>query len=233
MPSCYVCTVHDDPSPDDRAVGSCTTCGVLTCVYDGARVHNAGRFQCALCLTRVLLRDAGIVLDPGDDGGGGGGGMAQAARAYFGSSEQFERDAQHLAGRTVQRRGAWRELMLSQLSSDVALEFGKRLEDLSRTPAIADRVADGLMDGTVDRMLLADAAGVGEHAVRLSQAASGPASLPSVAAERAQQANVELALQIAAEEDLQQPQWTVVRAAPQQAETKPLKTMTAGGRSQD
>jgi hypothetical protein len=191
--TCYLCAAHSAPSEDPSAIGCCSTCGVFTCRYDGARVHGKGEFRCAICLVRVLLDSAGV-LDP-SGGPDGGGGIAatekrvERAREFLGTRE-FEEECRELASRSGGHRYAWRDwLAQAHVSQTAAREFGERLEVLAGAGTnVAERVEQGLTTDTVDRHLLADAAGVGEYALRLSAQEAGPVTLASVARERAESA---------------------------------------------
>src|SRR4051812_34437036 len=170
--TCYLCAVNREPSSDPSAIGCCSTCGAFTCLSDGARVHATGRFECAICLVRVLLRSAGV-LAPGDGGGGGGGKavtMAEGAARVreILDTEHFESECRELAAASGGYRFAWRPLLAqAQLPAEVAREIGERLDILAGAGSnVAERVEEGLVNdtiGTEDRSLLADAAGLGEY----------------------------------------------------------------------
>jgi hypothetical protein len=228
MSGCYVCAVHDDPTPDPTAVGACATCGVFTCVYDGARVHAKGQYRCAICLVRVLIESAGVALPSGDPGGGGAAATAQV-RAFL-ATDDFERDAEQLATRSRPQRYAWRQLFTEQYPPDIAREFGERLDQLAGPDtAVAKQVEAAIVEGAADLDLLADAAGVGEYARRLS--ITGRSTLPSVAAADAEKARQELARKQAAEAAIpDRAEEKIIGATTQAAEEAPaLKTMTMGG----
>jgi hypothetical protein len=224
MSICYVCAVHGDPSPDSSAVGACATCGVFTCVYDGARVHAKGQYRCAVCLVRVLIESAGVAVPTGDPDGGGGGAAAHV-RAFL-ATEDFEREAEQLAARSQQQRHAWRLLFTEQLPAAMAREFGERLDELAGAGTqVASQVEAAITEGTADVGLLADAAGVGEYARRLSR--TGPLTLAAVDAALARQ---ELAAKQAAESATPARAEQVIGAATKKVEEKPkLKEMTVGG----
>lgn len=196
MAACYMCTVRDDPSPVSSAIGVCSTCGVLTCVYDGARVHATARFTCAMCLVRVLIESAVVSSGPhGPSGPGGGGATMAAVRAYL-STDDFERSTPMLARRSEQHRHAWRELLTAQLPAATARRFAGYLDDLVGGAAgTAEKVESLLLSGTAGARrlgLLADATGVGEYAhdLKAGEAATTLANLEAdaQAAQRAEEA---------------------------------------------
>jgi len=226
MTTCYVCTAHGTNSLDPEAVACCSVCGVFACIWDGARLHGKGAYECAFCMVRVLIESAERANPP--DGPGGGGIGAEASFREFLSTEAFERDCARLASASRGQREAWRDLLLQQLPAETRAEFAARLAALAGRDDVEVKIEVGLAAQTVDASLLADAAGVGEYAYRLE--ATGPATLASVAraedAERARQELERKAADAAA---------TPVRAksiyTPQKEEPKEvLKTMTMGQR---
>jgi hypothetical protein len=232
MSTCYICTIHRQPSPYPESVMCCSTCGIFACIGDGARVHATGASTCAICMVRVLVDSATRIGPAGEGGGGGGVAAAEAEVRTFLSTEDFEHECTLLASISRTYRDGWRGLLLqAQFPTETAAEFGQRAAQLAGgAPGLAEQVAVGILDQTADRGLLADAAGVGEHAHRLTYV--GPQTLPSVAqaaAERdaAELAEQELAERIAAESA---PPTEVVGAKPQQQEeaTEKLKAKYVG-----
>ncbi len=179
MSTCYLCTIHGSPSENPESIMHCSTCGIFTCIWDGARVHGKGACECAICMVRVLVASANRSLPP--TGPGGGGAAVEAEVREYLATDDFERDCEHLAFVSKAYRDGWRPLLaMQQLPTQTAHEFGRRLEQLTGgRRGLADQVAAGLLDRTMDGDLLADAAGVGEYSRRLENA--GPRTLASVA----------------------------------------------------
>jgi len=224
MTTCYVCTAHSSESLNPDAVASCSTCGVFTCIWDGARLHGKGAFECAFCMARVLIESAEGVNPPNGPGGGGIG--AEAVFREFLSTEAFERECAHLASASRGHREAWRELLLQQLPAETRAEFAARLAALTGREDVAVKVEAGLEAKTANVGLLADAAGVAEYAYRLE--ATGPSTLASVArSEDAERARQELARK--AETASATPARATTYTTKQVEKPKEeLKTMTAG-----
>jgi hypothetical protein len=168
MSSCYLCTIHDDPSARPDAVGQCG-CGIFACIYDGARRHTVGEFECALCIVQVLLASAGVRL-PGPDGGGGGGvAMLQAEVRKFLGTEDFEAQCKELQLATRTQRAEWRQRLMAGVTVGTMQTLGTKIGELTgRGPALGQALVDATSGGnTADFDLLADAAGVAQYAARV------------------------------------------------------------------
>jgi hypothetical protein len=170
MSRCYICSIHNVPTADPTAVGLCKKCGILTCLWDGARRHTVAEFDCAYCLVHVLVRSAGgYLLDP--DGGGGGQAKAAVEAQRFLGTAAFEEECRELAQETGAERYAWRSFIARGLTSDVASRIGAKLDEFAGTQGeLRQQVIGANAAGRLDPRMLGDAAGVAQHASRVEGA---------------------------------------------------------------
>jgi hypothetical protein len=217
MSACYLCAIHNDPSTRPEPIGQCR-CGIFTCMYDGARRHKIGEFECALCIVQVLLASAGVRL-AGPDGGGGGGAalMAAEVRRFLGT-EDFQTQCDELQYATHTHRAQWRGWLAAGVTLGTMRTLGGKLGELTGT---GDALGDALVEASsgehfVEPSLLADAAGVAQHAARLKGMPEELLGL-SMAMPEVEQRAASHGEAIGA------------KTTTQVEKTEELKTMTAGG----
>jgi hypothetical protein len=137
-------------------------------MYDGARRHKIGEFQCALCIVQVLLASAGVRL-PGPDGGGGGGGtMMQAEVRRFLGTEDFEAQCEELQYATSSDRAQWRRWLNAGVTLGTMKTVGEKIGELTgQSNALGQALVEASSGGNAANFnLLGDAAGVAQHSAR-------------------------------------------------------------------
>ena len=166
MSACYVCAIHNDPSVRPDPIGQCR-CGIFTCMYDGARRHKIGEFECALCIVQVLLASAGVRLPGPDDGGGGGAAMMAAEVRRFLGTEDFEAQCEELQLATSTHRAQWRQWIEAGTTLGTMEKLGAKLGEFTgKGDALANALVEAYSESGVRRGLLADAVGVAQHCAR-------------------------------------------------------------------